>query len=504
MGKRLNVWKLKPNNPASPSGPWDPTIEWYAKAVREMQRRPISNPTSWKYQAAIHEYQQGVPPNNEPVSTLPSPADRGQFWNQCQHQSWHFLSWHRVYLAYFEQMVAKTVAALGGPSDWALPYWNYSDASNPNARSLPPAFYRATLPDGTPNALRITQRRSGANTGAIIATAANVNLTAALTEPRFQAASTGGNPGFGGPKTGFNHGGAFPAGKLEATPHGSMHVRVGGPTGWMSGFNTAGLDPIFWLHHCNIDRLWEVWRKRNAAHANPVDPAWLGGLTFDFHNATGAPVTRTAAEFLDTLTCPLPYEYDDVSDPLAGTGPAGVGIAVAAAAGAMSSNNAEMVGATAVSIELTGARADVRMDVAQPTGPAAARVGVASAAPLEMYINVENITGLEPNIYDVYVNVPAGEDPRAHPELYAGQLPMFGLAEATRGDANRPADGLHYALDIGHIAQRLQDAGRWNPAELHVSFVPEEEAGGVAPAAAGAAIAPVQPIRIGRVSLYVS
>ena len=129
----------------------------------------------------------------------------------------------------------------------------------------------------------------------------------------------------------------------------------------------------------------------------------------------------------------------------------------------MSSNNAEMVGARQRRFSSPGAsrRAHGR---GPAHGPGAARVGVASAAPLEMYINVENITGLEPNIYDVYVNVPAGEDPRAHPELYAGQLPMFGLAEATRGDANRPADGLHYALDIGHIAQRLQDAGRWNPA----------------------------------------
>jgi hypothetical protein len=197
----------------------------------------------------------------------------------------------------------------------------------------------------------------------------------------------------------------------------------------------------------------------------------------------------------------LPFSYDDVSDPLAGVGPAGAAVAVAAGAGAMSNNPAEMVGATSAAIELGAGQTDVRMDVVQPTGPAAARVGV---APQQMYINIENITGMEPNTYEVYVNVPAGDDPRSHPELYAGLLPMFGLAEATRGDNNRPADGLHYALDIGPIAQRLQDQGRWNPAELRVSFVPEPEPEGGAAPAAGAAIAPVSPIRVGRVSLYVS
>jgi tyrosinase len=496
---RTSVWKLKPNNPINLTEAWDPTIEWYARAIREMQRRPISNPTSWKYQAAIHEYQQGVPPNTEPVNTLPSPADRTRFWNQCQHSSWHFLSWHRIYLGYFEQIVASTIVGLGGPAGWSLPYWNYSDRSNPRALSLPPAFYRATLPDGSPNPLLITQRRPGANTGAAIGTPAAVDLSVCLSNPRFQGTPNG-NPGFGGVRTPFNHGGGFPPGMVEATPHGAMHVRVGGNTGWMSGFNTAGLDPIFWLHHCNIDRLWEVWRKRNPAHTNPVDPAFLG-LIFPFHDATGAIVTGNAGQWLDPATCPLPYSYDDVSDPLAGVGPAGAAVAVAAGAGAMSNNPAEMVGATSAAIELGAGRTDVRMDVVQPTGPAAARVGV---APQEMYINIENITGVEPNTYEVYVNVPAGDDPRSHPELYAGLLPMFGLAEASRGDNNRPADGLHYALDIGPIAQRLQDQGRWNPAELRVSFVPEPEPEGGAAPAAGAAIAPVAPIRVGRVSLYVS
>ena len=27
----------------------------------------------------------------------------------------------------------------------------------------------------------------------------------------------------------------------------------------MASFFTAGLDPVFWMHHANIDRLWETY-----------------------------------------------------------------------------------------------------------------------------------------------------------------------------------------------------------------------------------------------------
>jgi tyrosinase len=38
-----------------------------------------------------------------------------------------------------------------------------------------------------------------------------------------------------------------------------------------------GLDPIFYLHHANIDRLWSVWLELGNGRSNPVDPQWLQG-----------------------------------------------------------------------------------------------------------------------------------------------------------------------------------------------------------------------------------
>jgi tyrosinase len=46
--------------------------------------------------------------------------------------------------------------------------------------------------------------------------------------------------------------------------------------GWMGDFATAGLDPVFWLHHSNIDRLWQVWLEADAGDTNPTgDRAWM-------------------------------------------------------------------------------------------------------------------------------------------------------------------------------------------------------------------------------------
>jgi hypothetical protein len=43
------------------------------------------------------------------------------------------------------------------------------------------------------------------------------------------------------------------------TPHNSLHDIIGGDSGNMSQVNIAAFDPIFWLHHCNMDRHYYTW-----------------------------------------------------------------------------------------------------------------------------------------------------------------------------------------------------------------------------------------------------
>lgn len=451
---RRDVWKL---------AEWDDILLWYAKAIGEMLKRPLSDPTAFRYQAAIHEYFRDEDPLAEPDDTLPSEAEQEKFWSQCQHNSWFFIPWHRWYLLYYEEIIARTVVQLGGPEGWALPYWNYSDGSNPNARRLPPAFIAETLPDGSPNPLRVQARRRG-NDGSIVAGLQHVDLSC-LEEPNYQADPIGGSPGFGGPKTGFNHSGGS-VGALEGTPHGSMHVRVGG---WMGAFHTAGLDPLFWLHHCNIDRLWSVWGAMDPAHTNPADSSW-SGMSFDYHDGTGAAVSKTIGDTVDTLA--LGYQYEDISNPFAAP--------LEESLESLESMERprrpkvpekpipEMVGASDGPVRL-GRRRTVtaNVPVSTPTGPGLESLNAESVspAPQRVFVNVENLTGGgEPQTFSVFVN---GE--------FAGVLPTFGVREATRESTKHPGGGLDFRFDVTNAVQKLQAAGNFDAESMNVTFVPEED-----------------------------
>jgi tyrosinase len=75
-------------------------------------------------------------------------------------------------------------------------------------------------------------------------------------------------------------------GPLEAGPHNLVHNNVGGvttvtgPDGKPVTTNTGGfmqdlmspVDPIFFLHHSNMDRLWDVWTRKQQNRGLPTLP----------------------------------------------------------------------------------------------------------------------------------------------------------------------------------------------------------------------------------------
>src|SRR3954453_15139375 len=85
------------------------TLSWYERAVGAMLAKPMNDPTSWRYQAAVHEYVRAEDPLKKASDKLPTAAERKKYWTQCQHNSWFFLPWHRMYLHFFEQIVKEEV-----------------------------------------------------------------------------------------------------------------------------------------------------------------------------------------------------------------------------------------------------------------------------------------------------------------------------------------------------------------------------------------------------------
>jgi tyrosinase len=53
--------------------------------------------------------------------------------------------------------------------------------------------------------------------------------------------------------------------QLETTVHNQIHMFVGGT---MMLVEWSAYDPLFWVHHANVDRLWYLWQ----IGANGVDP----------------------------------------------------------------------------------------------------------------------------------------------------------------------------------------------------------------------------------------
>ncbi|MBV8888338.1 MAG: tyrosinase family protein [Alphaproteobacteria bacterium] len=467
---------------------------WYGRAVAELQSRPVTDPTSWRYLSAVHGYDRSSDPN--PVNVpFPSSAQQEQFWNQCQHQSWFFEPWHRAYLVCFEQIVAAAVAKLGGPADWALPYWNYSAPGNNNAaRLLPAAFVSPQLADHSRNPLWVAGRNSP--TANFHIPDADVSLHA-LADPVFTGGSTGGHPGFGGPKTIFSHSGGTNGG-IEDVPHNQIHDDIGG---LMGDPDTAALDPIFWLHHANIDRLWEVWRHRNAGFVNPTDPDWLNKISFELHGAAGTVLTFKPSQVVDTTKLLHGYRYDDISDPLAAH--------VAAAAAAMTAGpqpQPELVGASApIVLDSAASTAAVAF---RPQAAQTARARTSALRPTRTFLNLENVTGTGrlPR-YDVYIDVvtpaqasPAQTSPAqtlppqptgGGPGLFAGSLSTFGVQKATRPGGPHGGSGITTVLDITDLVEQLRREQRWDESGLQVTFVRR-----------GQQSAPTSNLQVGRVSVY--
>lgn len=481
LHERRDIWSL------SREAEWHPIIGWYARAIAELTSiQDESDPRSWSYLANIHG-------SFVERSQWPSGV---QDWNSCQHGSWFFLPWHRIYLHHFETIVRQTIEGLGGPSDWALPFWNYNP-QDPQTLALPPAFRTPDLPPDLAsqvsgdNPLFVSQRQPTINADAGL-DPLGVEVTGWTS---WFATDSTVVPSFGGPRTGWTHmGPAF--GQLEREPHGHPHMRVGGvsPPGFMTLFETAGRDPIFWLHHANIDRLWEVWHNE-PGHENPSDPAWLN-QSFEF--GRGAVATNlTPGAVLDTMAAPLRYRYEGVAArPLAGPGLPGV----AGDEGHEEEETVdtgpppELVGATDEPIQLGAAANDVQFPVRRARRP----LGLdAPAAPSKYYLALENVTGtgFGAGTYGVYVDVPEGESPTDFPDRRVGSLSTFGVPERSRNDEANDGSGVTIPFDVTDIIERLTESGEWDPEAMRVSIVPD-------PTEEAAAEDEASQVQVGRIGLY--
>jgi N-acetylneuraminic acid mutarotase len=275
----------------------------YARAVEIMQSLPDYDQHSWKwwwythwvkgYPAALWDL--SVKKKAEVIATLPAEyrADAEAVWNGCQahpynpsnpeqYQQWYFLPWHRLMLAQFEGVIREVLH----DEDFTLPYWN-PVTGNPDDLILPAVFRvpGTTLYNGT--------RWFWVNNGERIDNLYRDWITLDALNEKFYIDSPTGSLGFNP--------------RLDQNPHFFTHFGLGGD---MAEFSTVGADPVFYLHHANIDRLWESWNR--LGNKNPTDPKYLD-RKFAYGDRSGQRVDLPVSA--GDRTAQLGYEYDSYEKP---------------------------------------------------------------------------------------------------------------------------------------------------------------------------------------------
>lgn len=227
------------------------------------------------------------------------------------HLSAAFGPWHRVYLHHFETELRATSAAAASVS---LPYWDWTDnastaavfssdllggtgrASDGRVMDGPFAFaaghWKIAVKDDPSTPDYLTRQLGADSSATSLPTKAMQNAVMALTiydeSPWYDSKR----------KTAAQRqrvNDLFRFG-LEYDLHNLVHRYVGGDMATASSPN----DPVFWFHHCNLDRLWSYW-EQTTGKAAPYAPATGGpagqsgdkALIYAFHNGT-APWLGTA------------------------------------------------------------------------------------------------------------------------------------------------------------------------------------------------------------------
>ncbi|KIY63838.1 Di-copper centre-containing protein [Cylindrobasidium torrendii FP15055 ss-10] len=267
----------------------------YIQALQNIFNRPESLVDSYYAVGGIH----GFPYEEWNDSGDTRPPRGTSAMGYCAHRNVLFPTWHRPYIFFFEQLIqaeAARIANMYTPSlrsrfqngarvlrqpfwDWALnivppeevylresltylapngtratmpnPFRRYAFKNNSYRRfpSSPVNQYRTTLRQPTTNSSSAVDNTSSlrrqANGNAIrnrvFNTLKNIHSWNQFSNARTQSG---------------------PAADSIETLHDDIHVLVGG-AGHMGDIAAAGFDPIFYLHHCNVDRLISLWQALN-------------------------------------------------------------------------------------------------------------------------------------------------------------------------------------------------------------------------------------------------
>ena len=371
----------------------------------------------------------------------------------CPHSVPYFFAWHRGYLYHFE----RRLRAISGDSQLVLPYWDYYSYS-----TLPAEF---TNPNGS---------------NPLYADRMNTNVWPALTMAPFASTLTN-----------------FPRGmsyafepSCEDAPHNPVHDIMGGVMATME----SPLDPIFWLHHANVDRLWVAWVSAGGGRRMPATSSsyWSGTHIYTSSLSIARVATYSTRTNLgyryanESLPSRLPLSQ--IGDPnirRVGALPANMSVSIPAVgsyrlSGPRATSKKTFSISGALNIGLAENSVGVQLPASSEHGRVLADIGAGKPGRVpgrpEEYrsvhitldsIEIEKLAKQGGYFYELYLNIPPGkkEGNLAKPKsIFIGTLGAFRINAAAHH-----ADG---SIQLQYpIRRALADASPEELSQLSVSFV---------------------------------
>ncbi|KJA17062.1 hypothetical protein HYPSUDRAFT_146932 [Hypholoma sublateritium FD-334 SS-4] len=202
------------------------------------------------------------------------------------HLLGQFLPWHRHYIRSYEKALRNQCGYEG-----SFPYWDWSrDVTGNNSISTSPVFDPATGfgSNGIPGTYTLPPNNATANLifaesfRGCVADGPFANYTLSLGPGKLATrhcltrgfsdavkyALTAAAVANATRATNFEGFRTMLEGDFSSfRPHNGGHVAVGGE---MSNFYSSPGEPLFWLHHANLDRIWWTWQNQSPSHLYEV------------------------------------------------------------------------------------------------------------------------------------------------------------------------------------------------------------------------------------------
>lgn len=247
-------------------------LQNYRAAMRRIQQLPASDEQSFAHITGIH----GFPP--------PS---------YCHSDGSLFLPWHRAYVLYLEKAINEMLERMWNDSSdeiapdidgsgrevapkIGVPWWDWTSNVS-RQRGIPKAFSEQFTQDGQTNPLWEAQIQLDAFKSQIPSTmykekSGAMYNTRGTDDNRLPDRAPSELPSPLIVQDLIDNSDDYMdfQNRLDRGLHGFIHVWL---EGTMSSVATAGWDPIFYSHHCKVDRIWYLWQlKHNSLDRIPGIP----------------------------------------------------------------------------------------------------------------------------------------------------------------------------------------------------------------------------------------